>query len=199
MFGLNQTTGIEIPESSPQVSDQDSVRSAIGQGTNNYTTTQLARYVTAIANRGTVYNLSLLQKATDSDGNDIDMGADFGPTVNSEMDVDSSIWDLVHEGMRKVISVSNATIFPESWPVELSGKTGTAQEDRTRADHGLFIGFSHYESRDDIALAVRIPFGYSSMNAELVAKDILDYYYGLSDDVLSGQANSNGVVSVRAD
>ena len=73
-----------------------------------------------------VYNLSLLQKATDSDGNDIDMGADFGPTVNSEMDVDSNIWDLVHEGMRKVISVSNATIFPESWPVELSGKTGTA-------------------------------------------------------------------------
>ena len=133
------------------------------------------------------------------DGNDIDMGADFGPTVNSEMDVDSSIWDLVHEGMRKVISVSNATIFPESWPVELSGKTGTAEEDHTRANHGLFIGFSHYDSRDDIALAVRIPFGYSSMNAELVAKDILDYYYGLSDDILSGQANSNGVASVRAD
>ncbi len=68
------------------------------------------------------------------------MGADFGPTVNSEMDVDSSIWDLVHEGMRKVISVSNATIFPESWPVELSGKTGTAEEDHTRANHGLFMG-----------------------------------------------------------
>ncbi len=127
------------------------------------------------------------------------MGEDFGPTVNSEMDVDSSIWDLVHEGMRRVISISNAGIFPESWPVELSGKTGTAQEDRTRADHGLFSGFSHYESRDDIALAVRIPFGYSSMNAEFVAKDILDYYYGLSDDVLSGQANSDGVTSQRAD
>ena len=99
----------------------------------------------------------------------------------------------------RVISISNAGIFPESWPVELSGKTGTAQEDRTRADHGLFSGFSHYESRDDIALAVRIPFGYSSMNAEFVAKDILDYYYGLSDDVLSGQANSDGVTSQRAD
>ena len=35
MFGLNQTTGIEIPESSPQVSDQDSVRSAICQGVLN--------------------------------------------------------------------------------------------------------------------------------------------------------------------
>lgn len=114
------------------------------------------------------------------------------------MDVDSSIWDLVHEGMRKVISVQ-CDYFPGIRPVELSGKTGTAEEDHTRANHGLFIGFSHYESRDDIALAVRIPFGYSSMNAELVAKDILDYYYGLSDDILSGQANSNGVASVRAD
>lgn len=199
MFKLDEKTGIEISETDPNVTDSLPIPSSIGQGTNNYTTTQLARYVTTIANSGTVYNLSLLQKATDSDGNDIDMGADFGPTVNSEMDVDSNIWDLVHEGMRKVISVSNATIFPESWPVELSGKTGTAQEDRTRANHGLFIGFSHYESRDDIALAVRIPFGYSSMNAELVAKDILDYYYGLSDDILSGQANSNGVASVRAD
>lgn len=66
-------------------------------------------------------------------------------------------------------------------------KTGTAQK-TVHANHGLFIGFSHYESRDAIALAVRIPFGYSSMNAELVAKDILDYYYGLSDDILSGQA-----------
>ena len=199
MFKLDEKTGIEISETDPNVTDSLPIPSSIGQGTNNYTTTQLARYVTTIANSGTVYNLSLLQKATDSDGNDIDMGADFGPTVNSEMDVDSSIWDLVHEGMRKVISVSNATIFPESWPVELSGKTGTAEEDHTRANHGLFMGFSHYESRDDIALAVRIPFGYSSMNAELVAKDILDYYYGLSDDILSGQANSNGVASVRAD
>ena len=37
------------------------------------------------------------------------------------------------------------------------------------------------------------------MNAEFVAKDILDYYYGLSDNILSGQANSDGVTSRRAD
>lgn len=31
MFGFDQTSGIEIPESQPQISDSDSVRSAIGQ------------------------------------------------------------------------------------------------------------------------------------------------------------------------
>ena len=54
MFGFDQTSGIEIPESQPQISDSDSVRSAIGQGTNNYTVSQINRYVTAVANRGTV-------------------------------------------------------------------------------------------------------------------------------------------------
>ena len=41
MFGFDQTSGIEIPESQPQISDFDSVRSAIGQGTNNYTVSQM--------------------------------------------------------------------------------------------------------------------------------------------------------------
>ena len=50
-------------------SDEDAVRSAIGQGTNLFTTSQLAKYVTAIANRGTVYDLTLLSKIEDVDGN----------------------------------------------------------------------------------------------------------------------------------
>ena len=75
MFKLDEKTGIEISETDPNVTDSLPIPSSIGQGTNNYTTTQLARYMTTIANSGTVYNLSLLQKATDSDGNDIDMGA----------------------------------------------------------------------------------------------------------------------------
>ena len=50
MFGFNQTTGIEIGEASPNISDESSVRSFIGQGTNNFTTVGLARYVTTVAN-----------------------------------------------------------------------------------------------------------------------------------------------------
>ncbi len=54
---------MEIPESDPQISDDNSVLFAIGQGTNNYTTSQLARYITAVANKGTVYNLSLFRQS----------------------------------------------------------------------------------------------------------------------------------------
>lgn len=67
-FGLGSTSGIEIPEAQPQISDDSSVPSAIGQGTNNYTTSQLARYITTVANKGTVYNLTVLDKVTNVRG-----------------------------------------------------------------------------------------------------------------------------------
>ena len=67
-FGLSDKSGVEISESAPKVSDFDAIRSAIGQGTNNYSTVGLARYVTTVANSGSCYNLSLLSKATDADG-----------------------------------------------------------------------------------------------------------------------------------
>ena len=198
MFKMNEKSGIEISEAEQRVSDTLPIPSAIGQGTHNYTTTQLARYATTLANEGTIYNLSLLQKVTDADGNEVDMGEDFGPEVIGTMDdVPQFVWDDVHVGMRNVIQYTNANFFADS-PVELYGKTGTAQEDRTRANHGLFIGFAHYETNSDIAMAVRIPNGYSSTNAVSAAKDIIDYYYGLRqvDEILTGSADTQGVTTV---
>ncbi len=80
------------------ISDDNSVLSAIGQGTNNYTTSQLARYITAVANEGTVYNLSLLDKVTSPKGKTI---KDYTPEVKNKVtDVSASTWQAVHEGMR---------------------------------------------------------------------------------------------------
>ena len=135
---------------------------------------------------------------TDPDGNEVDMGEDFGPTVDSTMDdVPQSVWDDVHAGMRNVIRSTNASVFSDC-PVEVYGKTGTAQEDRTRANHGLFIGFAHYDTNSDIAMAIRIPNGYSSTNAVYVARDIIDYYYGLKDvsEILTGVADTDSVTNV---
>ena len=68
MFGLDHTSGIEISENSPKLSTEDPERSAMGQGTHSYTNVQMARYVTALANRGNVYEISLIDKIVSSDG-----------------------------------------------------------------------------------------------------------------------------------
>lgn len=62
MFLLNEKSGLEITEVSPQVSEEDAIRTSFGQAKNNMTTSQLARYVTTIASRGTSYELTLLIK-----------------------------------------------------------------------------------------------------------------------------------------
>ena len=69
MFGMDTTSGVELNEMTPQVSDDDPVRSSIGQGTNAYTPIQLSRYVTTLANRGINYDLTLLDRIIDKDGN----------------------------------------------------------------------------------------------------------------------------------
>ena len=89
-FGLDENTGIEISEATPHVSDSKAVPSYIGQGNHLYTTSQLARYATALATSGTVYDLSLLDKVTDSQGQ---TQKTYETVVKSEMtDVPSHVW-----------------------------------------------------------------------------------------------------------
>ena len=103
LIGLDKKTGIEITESSPHVSDSLAVPSYIGQGTNAYTTSQLARHATAIATSGTVYDLTLLGKLTDSRGNTL---KEYEPDVINTLDVDSSVWADIHDGMYRVVADS---------------------------------------------------------------------------------------------
>ncbi|WP_026494688.1 penicillin-binding transpeptidase domain-containing protein [Butyrivibrio sp. WCD3002] len=184
MYGLSETTGIEITESEPIVSDMDAVRSAIGQGTNSYTTIGLARYVTAVANSGTCYNLTLVKKTSDSDGNLLE---ENGATVRNHIDMDTSYWNAIHQGMRQVVEDKS---YYDDVAVHVAGKTGTAEESKKRANHALFVCYAPYES-PQIAIATRIAFGYTSSYAAQITKEAIQYYFGLSenDEIVSGTAN----------
>lgn len=189
MFGLDQESGIEINESSPHISDELPLPSSIGQGTHQYTTSQLARYITAVANRGTVYDLSLIQKTTTPSGKTLE---EYVPETVNTLSFNSSTWDLIFEGMHGVIT--NSTTFSGfSSDVTVYGKTGTAQESLDRPDHALMVGFSQSKdsSEPDLAFSVRVAYGYSSTNAQRIVKDVLNYYYGLTDaeDILTGKVD----------
>lgn len=183
LYGLSEKSGVEITEYSPEVSNEDPVRSAIGQGSNSYTTVGLARYVTAVANSGTCYNLTLLDKVTDSQGNVIQ---EFEPVVRNVIDMPSEYWNAIHSGMRQV--VQNKTYFNDL-AVDVAGKTGTAEQTSSRPNHALFVCYAPYEN-PEIACVTRIPFGYSSDYAAQATKKIIEYYYGLveEEDLFTGEA-----------
>ncbi len=179
MFGFDSTSGIELPESKPQISDADSIRTAIGQGTNNFTATQLARYVTTLANSGTCYDLSLVSEIKDIDGNVVYKNEH---KVQNQLDFPAEQWNVVRQGMRQVVSVhTSSSALINQINVAVAGKTGTAQQSEARPNHALFVSFAPYENPEVTVTSV-IPFGYSSGNA--VELSGLVYAYLYDPDVL---------------
>ena len=185
LYGLTEKSGVEINEYSPDVSDRDPVRSAIGQGSNSYTTVGLARYAATVANSGTCYNLTLLSKVTDSQGNVIQ---EYEPEIRNTIDMPENYWNAIHSGMRQV--VQNKTYFSDL-AVNVAGKTGTAEQTKSRPSHALFVCYAPYET-PEIAIATRIPFGYSSDYAAQLTRDVIKYYYGLAEEeeLITGTADT---------
>ena len=97
--------------------------------------------------------------------------------------ISPAAWDAVREGMRQMAADSDVL---SRLSVETAGKTGTAQQDPSRPNHALFIGFGPYEA-PEIAAATRIAYGYSSSNAVEVTADIFRYYFGLEPELAGRQ------------
>lgn len=175
MFGFNAKSGLELAEAEPHISDTDAVRSAIGQGTHSYTPAQISRYITTIANSGICYNLTMIDQIKDIDGNVV---LDNQAEIYNQVEIQNSTWNAVHEGMYKVINGPESTVknLFSKLDVEVAGKTGTAQESKSHANHGVFVSYAPFEE-PEITVTVVIPNGYTSGNAAEVARDVYRYYF----------------------
>lgn len=177
-LGLTTKSGVEIEENEPLFSTDNSVRSAIGQGSNSFANIQLARYVNTVANSGHNYQLTLLNKVIDTDGNLIKQ---YEPTLTNTTNFSQSTWDAVHYGMRLVITGGTAKGTFNGFQINVAGKSGTAQENKLRSNHSVFVAYAPYEN-PEIALSVLIPNGESSGYTAEVVRDTIKYYYGLTTD-----------------
>lgn len=183
-LGLGEKSGVEIEESSPNISQKYPVMAAIGQAEHNFSSVQLAKYVTAVANSGTVYNLTVVDKTMTAGG---DLIEDFTPSVYVQTDFAQTTWNAIHEGMR---AMAESTDTLRRVTVDVAGKTGTAQENPKRPDHALFVGYAPYDD-PEISIVVREAYGYSSANATSIARDVLNYYF--TDEEDRGDVSGNAI------
>lgn len=172
-YGLTETSGLELPEVSPTFSNIDVVRSAIGQGTNSYTPAGLSRYVTTIANGGICYDLTLIDKTVKSTNNKKKKNS---ANVRNKLNFSSTTLPAIKSGMQKVVNDGSIKSLFEDVPVNVAGKTGTAQITMNEPNHALFVSFAPYED-PEISVTVVIPNGFSSSNAAELASNIYKYYY----------------------
>ena len=133
LIGLDRKTGIELSEATPKVSDAKAVPSYMGQGNNLFTTSELARYATVMATSGNVFKLTLLDKVMNPKGEVIQ---EYEPEIEDVVNISSNIWDVIHDGMRRVIQTHSQF---DGLGVEVAGKTGTAELDLRHPNHGLFM------------------------------------------------------------
>ncbi|MBR0410115.1 MAG: peptidase [Eubacterium sp.] len=176
IYGLDRKSGVELTEYEPRISDEDAVRSIIGQGTHSYTPSQISRYVTSLVNEDHLLGLSLVSKTTDVYGKEL---SGYEKKEEDDLDVPDSAFALIKKGMVDVVNGKDSSIkyLYNKQGMKVAGKTGTAQENKNRPNHALFISYAPYDV-PDITMTVVIPNGYTSSNAAEVARDIYRYYFG---------------------
>ena len=198
MYGLGELTGIELPEeaqgamSSPEYKEKlavteedkkwypgDVIQTAIGQSYSFFTPIQLANYIAAIANNGVQYQTHIIKSVRSSvDGS---LLQETQPSVLNDIQVSAETLEAVKKGMYGVADEGSASSVFKDYPVEIGGKTGTAQVGNNSSDNALFVAFAPFDD-PEIAIAVVIEKGETGTNAAYVARDILDAYFRIGEN-----------------
>jgi len=187
MFGFGNSTGIDIPgEATGFIPSEewklekigekwyigDSYHAAIGQGFVTATPIQLANYTASIANGGTLYSPRIVNRIKKNDGTE----EILSPKIINSNFISSDVMKIIREGMRMTV-VSGTAQNLKTLPVEVAGKTGTAQFGTEGKTHSWFVAFAPYDN-PEIAIAVIVPGGGESHSGAVpVAKEVLNWYF----------------------
>ena len=140
------------------------------------------------------YDLTLLDHSEDKDGAVLEK---YSSKPLDPIEIDDSYWESISQGMRRVCtsrygftSISRVSEDGSKERITAAGKTGTAQQGFNTPNHALFLGYAPFDD-PEIAIAVRIPNGYSSSYAALTAAQVMQYYF--DPDSLSGILSSEDI------
>ena len=208
-FGLGKKTGIELPNEKEgavasretyaklrnggRIGPGDVLNASIGQGDNNFTPMQIAKYISSIANGGTVVKPTIIKSILNSDGTEVSRDeienytnekvgysdTDDGITINPESIA------VAKEGMRMAASEAGGTAYNifKSFNQEVAGKTGSAEAGKDKNGNDLvnawFVCFAPYE-KPEVAVVVMIENGGHGNYAAEVARDVLTQYFGMN-------------------
>lgn len=171
----------DAPESELRWTAGNTIRTAIGQDFNNYTSATMTKYVATLANGGSRYSLHFLNYITDDKGNIKEI---YNPNLEHQIEIKEENLKAVHQGMYQVTSGSEGTLRHDfkDFPVKVAAKSGTAQQTSSKNEHNVFTCFAPLDD-PQIAITVIIPYGNDSYSpASKVAKKIIAEYLGINKE-----------------
>ena len=211
-LGLGEPTGIELTEdighrANPEVKKElhgeadgywyvgDRILTGIGQSENAFTPLQLCVYTATVANQGTRYAATLLNRVVSDDYRTLI--TENTPRILDHMDVSDEAYYAILKGMNGVVNSREGTAF-ESFnesnyfdnPVcpyndIICAKTGTAEHGSGGSDHGSFVLFAPMNDPEIVIAVVGEKVGHGYAMAK-VARTILEYYFSMDNSVTGG-------------
>jgi cell division protein FtsI/penicillin-binding protein 2 len=182
-FGLGSPTGIQgVAEESGNIPDATdelmNARIAIGQSEVLVNPLQVARFVAAVGNGGTLYRPQVIEKITDPDGN---ASFTFKADAQSKLPVKLENLKIIQQAMRWVVSDKRGTAVRafSGFSIPVYGKTGTAESD-LNDPHAWFAAYTDAGRADkpDIAIAVIAEYsGDGSAIAAPIARRVMEVYF----------------------
>lgn len=209
-FGLGKKTGIELPNEKEgavasketyaklrnggRIGPGDVLNASIGQGDNNFTPMQIAKYISSIANGGNVVKPTIVKSILNSDGTEVakDEIIQYTNEKLGYSDTDDGITisqesvNVAKEGMRMAASEAGGTAYNifKGFNQEVAGKTGSAEAGKDKNGNDLvnawFVCFAPYE-KPEVAVVVMIENGGHGNYAAEVARDVLTQYFGMNE------------------
>ncbi|MCB0720105.1 MAG: penicillin-binding protein 2 [Bacteroidetes bacterium] len=144
----------------------------IGQGDMLVTPMQLARYVAAVANEGTLYTPHLVESIRHPETGE-ELPVKFPPPTT--IPIDKKNFKTVKNGMRRVMEHGSGR-WAQIPGIPSGGKTGTAQAPGGQKDHSLFILFAPFDD-PQIAIAVLVNNGgFGATQAAPIASLMAEKY-----------------------
>ena len=197
-LGLGEATGVELyeelgyranPETKAALNTGDDARwyrgdqvlASIGQSENRFTPMQLCSYTATIANQGTRYKATFLDRVVSADYTSVVY--ENTVSVLSQMEISDVAYHAVLTGMKKAASEEGGTAYRvfKDYPVSVAAKTGTAETGiRDHSANGSFVCFAPADD-PQIAVVVYGERAGSGSNLAPIAKAVLDAYFGLQD------------------
>lgn len=206
-LGLGEPTGIELLENighranpetkaelypeEPKWYQADKITAAIGQSDNRFTPMQLCSYTATLANRGTRYKATFLNRVVSADYRELLL--ESKKEVLSTFEISDDAYLAYTTGMKLVAQKTedwSGTAYStfKNYPITVAAKTGTAQDNPSASDNGAFVC---YAPADNPRIAIAIygeKAGHGSQLAT-IARDMLDIYFevGAIGDVTTNE------------
>jgi penicillin-binding protein 2 len=161
----------------------DAVNFSIGQGDTLVTPLRLAQIYAAIANDGVYYKPQVARAIVDVDGKIV---KEFKPEIADTIKIEQSTWDFLHRGLRMVVTKGTAAGVFAGFPVEVSGKTGTAQvfgrnpNGSPKDDTSWFAGYGPTADPQYAVVMMVSQGGFGASTSGLGVRNIFETLFGVT-------------------